>query len=757
MDAEPGIGQIVNVKVRRVIAGGLLVEVSGQDAAGVIRLREIRSSFEAAPDAWREMYRPGQWLRAMVIRRRDDGRFELSLRQIEQNSWQDISLHLQRGQLVNGVVTNVENYGAFIELPAGVTGLLHVSRMPPGAGGAPADLLWPGDWVKTVVESVEEAERRVGLSLLGLMERRWAHVEDAAHKLPAPSSRRPSAPVSAAEPSKLPIELLTEQAPRRFLVVEDDTDQRDALADWLRRAGQTVVAVGSGEEAQDAADERPDIALVDLGLPGMDGAETIRRLLAQQIGLRAVMMTDWSRADEYQAEIGALERQGVELLLKPLLPAELLDVLNKEFKEMATPAARQAPDAALAPVDSLASDSAHDTRALQTTLQALLTRTHALKAIVFSLDPVERRIDILAQRGRLPTDAQALPGLIRSPVRDATENKQRIRTGSAQNTDKARFRYLLPLLSFTSCIGAPIHTNLPTQAAVFIFHTRQDFFSVADEEAVEAAAQILAGILERQSFLQRAGEMQRLALLGQLSRALIHEVNHRLSPVSFALDTLQQQFTSLDRALADPRPASGLAPAELAREFHDAHRSLDHLAQAVRALVHTAKLFGKMTRVEQEAGVTLLSELATEVVDLTQDVAQQHRVKLQVEAPERLTFTRTQTTLVRQVLHNVVLNAIQQIAQWRPKEGGRVRISFEDKGSADERMVCIHVEDDGPGIHRRLWEQIFQLGYTTRKDGSGLGLHISRSLIESLGGRIYVRASHLHWGSSFCIELPFRS
>jgi signal transduction histidine kinase len=48
------------------------------------------------------------------------------------------------------------------------------------------------------------------------------------------------------------------------------------------------------------------------------------------------------------------------------------------------------------------------------------------------------------------------------------------------------------------------------------------------------------------------------------------------------------------------------------------------------------------------------------------------------------------------------------------------------------------------------------MDYTTRKDGSGLGLFIARSLIESQGGRVYVEASHILWGTTMAVELPYR-
>ena len=85
-----------------------------------------------------------------------------------------------------------------------------------------------------------------------------------------------------------------------------------------------------------------------------------------------------------------------------------------------------------------------------------------------------------------------------------------------------------------------------------------------------------------------------------------------------------------------------------------------------------------------------------------------------------------------------------------------MRIWFATGHEDGQRLVNINVEDDGPGIHFRLWEQVFELGYSTRKEGSGLGLHISRSLAKSLGGDVYVAESFIGWGTTFTIKLPLR-
>jgi signal transduction histidine kinase len=108
------------------------------------------------------------------------------------------------------------------------------------------------------------------------------------------------------------------------------------------------------------------------------------------------------------------------------------------------------------------------------------------------------------------------------------------------------------------------------------------------------------------------------------------------------------------------------------------------------------------------------------------------------------------------VLVNVIQNAIQQIGQIEPRRRGRV--GSESPGQpGGQKALQVSIEDDGPGIHRRLWERIFEMDYTTRcGDGSGLGLYLSRTLIEAQGGRLYVANSHLLRGTRFVVELPAR-
>jgi signal transduction histidine kinase len=128
---------------------------------------------------------------------------------------------------------------------------------------------------------------------------------------------------------------------------------------------------------------------------------------------------------------------------------------------------------------------------------------------------------------------------------------------------------------------------------------------------------------------------------------------------------------------------------------------------------------------------------------------------MQFTPPEKLMIIRSQAVVLEQIFLNVALNAIQQIAELRPDIGGWVQINMELKHNTSGAPICkILIEDNGPGIHTSHWEKIFDAGFTTRPNGSGIGLYISRNLMEDIGGRIYVSKSCILSGTLFVLEFP---
>jgi signal transduction histidine kinase len=147
----------------------------------------------------------------------------------------------------------------------------------------------------------------------------------------------------------------------------------------------------------------------------------------------------------------------------------------------------------------------------------------------------------------------------------------------------------------------------------------------------------------------------------------------------------------------------------------------------------------------REAGVTI-------ILDIQADIPCAGAIQSQLE----------------QVVMNLVLNSIQQIELQRKLmerigqergermyllQHGLVIVQTHYRGAEVPCPVQIRVLDTGPGIHWRQQERVFSMGFSNR-GGAGLGLYISRNLIDMVGGRLSLSASRMFIGSDFIVELP---
>jgi C4-dicarboxylate-specific signal transduction histidine kinase len=166
-------------------------------------------------------------------------------------------------------------------------------------------------------------------------------------------------------------------------------------------------------------------------------------------------------------------------------------------------------------------------------------------------------------------------------------------------------------------------------------------------------------------------------------------------------------------------------------------------------------MFGRIAA-KSKNEVLRVDEIVDETIHFMRDISHQSRVKITFTHPDQLLVIKNQAAALEQVLLNVLLNAVQQIAESHPEAGGWVHVQidlpYEKNG---QNFFGLKVEDNGPGIHAVLWDKVFEAGYTTRQDGSGIGLYISQNLMEEIGGRIYVEKSHILSGTTFGLEIPY--
>jgi signal transduction histidine kinase len=144
-----------------------------------------------------------------------------------------------------------------------------------------------------------------------------------------------------------------------------------------------------------------------------------------------------------------------------------------------------------------------------------------------------------------------------------------------------------------------------------------------------------------------------------------------------------------------------------------------------------------------------LNEAAREVIALLLTELQRNGTSLQFEFADRLPMVQGDRVQLQQVIHNLVRNASDAMSgiDDRPR---RLLMRTED---VDE-SVCLTVQDSGIGFDSRIAGRLFESFYTTKTDGMGIGLSVSRSIIEAHHGQLWAKANDGP-GATFAFSIPW--
>jgi C4-dicarboxylate-specific signal transduction histidine kinase len=219
--------------------------------------------------------------------------------------------------------------------------------------------------------------------------------------------------------------------------------------------------------------------------------------------------------------------------------------------------------------------------------------------------------------------------------------------------------------------------------------------------------------------------------MGELAAAIAHEVKQPLTAVAMAAGTSQ-------RYLARDPPDLGKARESLATISDEAQRAAA-VIERIRSLV--AKSVPAKSRVD-------VNETIREVLALAKAEADRHRIVVRTDLGPGLPPVLADRVQLEQVLLNLLVNGIHAMTaiSERPRE---LRIESRQAGSE----VTVAVEDRGVGVAPEMIDRIFEPFFTTKPDGMGMGLAISRRILELYGGRLWFSAID-GGGASFQFALP---
>jgi PAS domain S-box-containing protein len=238
---------------------------------------------------------------------------------------------------------------------------------------------------------------------------------------------------------------------------------------------------------------------------------------------------------------------------------------------------------------------------------------------------------------------------------------------------------------------------------------------------------------ERERLRQLETELahiNRVTMLGELASSLAHELNQ---PIAAAITSANACL----RWLAHNPPDLERARAAIMRIENDGSRA----AEIIRRL----RAFYK-TGAPPQSELADLNQIAKEMLALLRDEAFRHSISLRTELASKLPQIMADRVQLQQVLMNLLLNGIEAMTDGAGELIVRSQIT-------EDGLLLISVSDTGVGLPTEKLERLFSAFYTTKPQGTGMGLAISRSIIEAHGGRLWATANAVR-GATFHFTLP---
>ena len=238
---------------------------------------------------------------------------------------------------------------------------------------------------------------------------------------------------------------------------------------------------------------------------------------------------------------------------------------------------------------------------------------------------------------------------------------------------------------------------------------------------------------EAESFRSRREmlQMERLVRMGELTASLAHELNQPLTAI-----------------LSNARAA--------ARFIESGSFDIGELQEILQDIVHDDKRAGNIIRSlrsmlkphEEDHETIPINDIVLEAISLFNSEAILRNIRVKMDLADASPLVYVNKTQLQQVMINLLMNAAESMLE--ASENKKIIVRTR---AATDRVVQVEVRDFGPGIEETDLARIFEPFYTTKQSGLGMGLALSRSIIETHGGRIMI-VSNTGVGTTSSFDLP---
>ncbi len=531
------------------------------------------------------------------------------------------------------------------------------------------------------------------------------------------------------------------------LVADDDRAIRTALKTLLERAKYRVEVVSNGREAVQAATNlRPDLILMDVKMPLMDGFEAVQLIRSDPLTIRIPVIFLTAVAQSPDDAARGITLGADDYLHKPFGVDELMARVRRKIRDRQMEERLHQRTLELESLihigsqlnDALTIEELAD-RVLALTLNRIASHAGSLMIRTATDEPIiyfRYASESLQKRSQTFSKIPMIVIERSEPV-------------MMQRRDEIQQYVVDPAVSWaSSVISVPLLHSGELLGVLSIGDDKEDRYSENDLRLMRSIAEQAALALRNtelyaelrlytnnlESMVEtRTQELmltqrqllraEKLAAIGTLAAGIAHEVNNPLQPILMNLETMLE-----DLEMGKPVNREDVV---------HSHEQVVRISALVRRLLNLA-------RPERQAmDVCNLNEIVEDLIVLTSKQLEYTNISIEWK-PGKIPAIIGNVDQLKQVILNLIVNARDAMPG-----GGTLTL----RTTSGERGAVLRVEDTGIGIAPEMIEKIFDPFYTTKAEGTGLGLPLSYQIIEGHGGRFEV-SSTVGKGTQFRIFLP---
>ncbi|MFZ4814987.1 MAG: response regulator [Phototrophicaceae bacterium] len=523
------------------------------------------------------------------------------------------------------------------------------------------------------------------------------------------------------------------------LVVDDEQITVTMLTHLLEREQLQVASANDGFSAlEKAARLLPDLILLDVQMPGIDGFEVLVRLRQNPMTMDIPTIILSARARQPADIAKGLNIGADDYMSKPFAPQELIARVHSKLR------ARQ----------------------LEVALQQ---RTQELEALLRVGELLNQQVEVSEIFSLLLLFTQDLLRSGFTMICKMTDQQQIALLASSypkapEQSESLAYQLIVALPPLDHIWRNSIETTLPNFPAVIIFPLQHGanelgFIVVAFDEQVPSVSELrlFRGILrqaalslynaelyqvqanyalhledmvaERTIDLQKTQEMlfrsEKLASIGHLAASIAHEINNPLQPIQLNLEFISDE-------IMQGNPID-LTMVKMTQD------SVERISRIVRQLLEFTH--------HQKSSTTFapqnLCNILNAMIRLNQKSLERQKVEVAAKFPIQVVISGNRDQL-EQVFMNMLLNAQDAMPQ-----GGELRVTIWE----DSDHAYVRFNDNGIGIPAQVLPKIFDPFVSTKPDGTGLGLFVSYGIVENHHGRIDVESQE-GFGTTFTLTFP---